>query len=443
MRTYRFNIDEDDVYGQNDTSFSGRVLASSPSSSSSSSPNDDGDDEVGKEMLVYDKRPKISVEDFFEPRGWTTYRYEHLRVTYQLAFRRFNDAFCDFLEREIFVKDEYMPNIQDEVAKLRQKFKKDVKKSAKDIAKDAENTRYYEEVMIEFDLDPMKPIPYGDIPALKAKLTVGDTFKTQKTVVDTSIRLEENTYVLKELSALDENQKQKFPNFDFKKFNAVRALFERSYGAQTEQRIREANSTLAANYRPVLDSMLLKYPWLYIYNKKRCGTAWTDGKSIGVSPIYFEIMTDKEIQFVILHECFHCVFVHMDQGKEKQIKIEQEATKKAKEYEEEKKKNPKALAPLLTLYNHQIMNIAMDHEVNTFIKYSLLRGDPDQEYVKDTSIMFDDDAIQGKKASEITAIDAYDILITKVEKKDRKNPSATPTSTSKLNSKRYINKNVY
>lgn len=445
MRTYStgYQIDGYEEYEKRGKNFRGRVLASAASgSSTSSNPNDD-DDEVGKEMLVYDKRPKIAVEDFFAPRGWTTYRYEHLRVTYQLAFRRFNDAFCDFLEKEIFVKDEYMPNIQDEVTKLRKKFKKDVKKTPEEVAKDAENTKYYEDVMNKFGLDPAKPIPYGDIPALKAELITGDTFKTPKAVVDTSIRLEENTYILKELCALDDNKKPKFPDFDFKKFNSVRNIFERSYGAQTEQRIREANSVLAANYRPVLDTMLLKYPWLYIYNKQRCGTAWTDGKSIGVSPIYFEIMTDKEIQFVILHECFHCVFVHMDQGKEKKVKIEKEAEKKMKAYEEAKKKDPNALEPLLILYNHQIMNIAMDHEVNTFIKYSLLRGDPEQEYVKDTSIMFDDDAVQGKKSSEITAIDAYDILIEQVEKKQRNNPSAIPSSTPHLNSKRYINKNVY
>ena len=46
-----------------------------------------------------------------------------------------------------------------------------------------------------------------------------------------------------------------------------------------------------------------------------CGTACTDGTRLIFDPDFAEKLTDREMQFVILHEVLHCVLEHCTRGR--------------------------------------------------------------------------------------------------------------------------------
>lgn len=454
MKTYRYN-----PYDEH----SGRVLASSPVKGSGGSSTQGGASQPGQSsgsknttdiLRVHGDKPKLAIENFFKKREWTTLRYEQLVMSYDLAFRRFHDAFSDFLEKAIFTSDTYLPDMAKIVKGIRNEYSKTI--TSEKQTQDVLDTQHYNDVLKKYNLDPKKPLPFLPIPELQKEMQVGKDFEPVKPIVRKSLRYLESEHILKKLTSKDNLGNKVYPNFDLKRFDVDRKAFESFYGSQTEARIFEAREELQLIFSSALDDMLMKYPWYMIYNEDRCNTAWTDGKSIGISPIYFEFLTNEEIQFVILHECFHCVFSHMQQGAEEQKKIDKDNEEIKKKYEEAKAKDPKVAPPLLLIYNHQIMNIAMDHEVNSFIKYSLFRGDAEKKYVDDQAILFEDNAIPGKLASEITAIDAYRALVQSLLQ-DQKggsvtqgaqgpaiyNPSTNSQIKSNTTSKRYINKNIY
>ncbi|MBR5479758.1 MAG: hypothetical protein IKU84_06230 [Clostridia bacterium] len=50
---------------------------------------------------------------------------------------------------------------------------------------------------------------------------------------------------------------------------------------------------------------------------EKCGTAYTDSKKIVFDPEFIRDMTDRELDFLILHEVMHCVLCHCTRGRGK------------------------------------------------------------------------------------------------------------------------------
>lgn len=63
---------------------------------------------------------------------------------------------------------------------------------------------------------------------------------------------------------------------------------------------------------PFFGRLLLRLPIGYA----ECGTAYTDMKSIVFDPSFAEMLGDRELEFLFLHEVLHCVLLHCTRGRE-------------------------------------------------------------------------------------------------------------------------------
>src|SRR5258708_15731344 len=74
----------------------------------------------------------------------------------------------------------------------------------------------------------------------------------------------------------------------------------------TLRRVQIARTTLLLD-QPFFGVLALQ---LRIVEDPTAGTAWTDGRSIGVSPTFVDSLTDDQLTAVIAHEVMHCACGH-------------------------------------------------------------------------------------------------------------------------------------
>ena len=113
----------------------------------------------------------------------------------------------------------------------------------------------------------------------------------------------------------------------------------------------------------------------------KCETAYTDGKRICFSPKFLDALSDKEVEFILMHEIMHIVLKHCNRGKE---------------------------------LNELIFNIACDIVVNSNI---LKSNDMDLSSI--TLKLLGDPSIHlapnGKEGYHYTAEEVYHMLINRIE----------------------------
>ena len=73
-----------------------------------------------------------------------------------------------------------------------------------------------------------------------------------------------------------------------------------------KQKVQAARTTLVLD-QPFFGVLALR---LHIVEDPGCGTAWTDGVSMGYDPVFVEQLTANELTSVIAHEVMHCANGH-------------------------------------------------------------------------------------------------------------------------------------
>ena len=91
---------------------------------------------------------------------------------------------------------------------------------------------------------------------------------------------------------------------------------EREAMRMTAQRMMHSRAVLLRQY-PFFGYLLMQMTLAC----GECGTACTDGKRLIFDPEFAVHLKDDELQFVMLHEVFHCILGHCVRGRGKNQSI--------------------------------------------------------------------------------------------------------------------------